>query len=181
MDLAYAFPAYGPNLWGITASDSSKGYVVWGGPPRDPAIDGTIVPSAAGGSFMFTPELSLTALKTMREKFGDRIYGRYGFVDAFNPQSGWIDTEVIGINVGIILLSAENGRTGDVWRWFMRNQEIPRAMDRIGFVVVKATEINRPLELDAVAVPQKLFISFSPTFRLEFSGIWNLEPYQWFF
>jgi hypothetical protein len=74
----------------------------------------------------------------MKEKFGDRIYGRYGFVDAFNPQSGWIDTEVIGINAGIILLSAENGRTGDVWRWFMRNQEIPRAMERIGFVSIRS-------------------------------------------
>ena len=165
MDLAYAFPAYGPNVWGITASDSVKGYLAWGGPPRDPAIDGTVVPSAAGGSLMFTPELSLTALKTMKEKFGDRIYGRYGFVDAFNPQSGWIDTEVIGINAGIILLSAENGRTGDVWRWFMRNQEIPRAMERIGFVSIRSEvdkvssdrlTARRTLPFDGKATPRDL-------------------------
>jgi hypothetical protein len=81
---------------------------------------------------MFTPELSATALKTMRGKFGERVYGRYGFVDAFNPNTNWTDTDVIGINVGIIFLSAENARTGNVWRWFMRNKEIPLAMQRVG-------------------------------------------------
>ena len=132
MNLAYEFPAYGPDVWGITASDSAKGYLVWGGPPRDPDIDGTVVPSAAGGSLMFTPELATTALRTMREKYGEKIYGKYGFVDAFNPKTSWVDTDVIGINVGIILLSAENMRTGNVWRWFMQNREMPLALDRVG-------------------------------------------------
>jgi hypothetical protein len=132
MNLAGEFPDYGPNIWGITASDSPKGYVVWGGPPRDPQIDGTVVPPAAAGSLMFTPELSLAALKAMRQKFGDQIYGRYGFIDAFNPITRWVDRDVIGINLGITLLSAENMRTGSVWRWFMRNREIPRAMELIG-------------------------------------------------
>lgn len=81
---------------------------------------------------MFTPEISLPALREMREKFGDKIYLRYGFVDAFNPNNGWIDTDVIGIDVGAMLLSAEDLRTGNVWRWFMRNREIPRAMNLIG-------------------------------------------------
>jgi hypothetical protein len=132
INLAREFPAFGPNMWGITASDSAKGYVVWGGPPRDPQIDGTIVPSAAGGSLMFTPELSLAALKMMREKFGDQIYGRYGFIDAFNPGSGWVDRDVIGINLGITLLSNENSRRESVWHWFMANREIPSAMELIG-------------------------------------------------
>ena len=132
IELAKEFPGYGPDMWGITASDSIKGYVAWGGPPRDPAIDGTIVPAAAGGSLMFTPDISLQTLRTMKEKFGEKIYGRYGFTDAFNPNNGWIDTDVIGINVGIMLLSAENLRSAVVWRWFMRNAEIPKAMDLIG-------------------------------------------------
>jgi hypothetical protein len=132
LTLAKKFPAYGPDMWGITASDSAKGYVAWGGPPPDPAIDGTVVPCAAGGSLMFTPDISLDALRRMRERYGPRIYGRYGFVDAFNPNNGWIDTDVIGIDVGITLLSAENLRTGNVWRWFMRNREIPSAMRSIG-------------------------------------------------
>ena len=134
MDLAYEFPVYGPNIWGITASDSAKGYLAWGGPPRDPAIDATVVPSAAGGSLMFTPELSLAALRGMREKYGEKVYSRYGFIDAFNPTLGWYDHDVIGINVGVILLSAENARTGNVWRWFMRNVEVPRALQKIGLV-----------------------------------------------
>lgn len=134
INLAHAFPGYGPNIWGITASDSAKGYLAWGGPPHDPAIDGTVVPAAAGGSLMFTPELSVKALRTMREKFGDKIYGRYGFVDAFNPNNGWVNPDVIGIDQGIMLLSAENARTGTVWRWFMKNPEIPLAMRRVGLV-----------------------------------------------
>jgi hypothetical protein len=132
MNLKHDFPAYGPNVWGITASDSAKGYLAWGGPPRDPDIDGTVVPSAAGGSLMFTPELATNALRTMHERWGRTIYGKYGFVDAFNPNTGWTDTDVIGINAGIILLSAENMRTANVWRWFMQNGEIPRTLDRIG-------------------------------------------------
>src|SRR6266404_4271456 len=126
IDLSKEFPGYGPNLWGISASDSAKGYVAWGGPPRDPAIDGTVVPYAAAGSLMFIPHLSVAALKTMREKYGKDIYGRYGFADAFNPNNGWIDGDVIGIDLGITLLAAENTRSGSVWRWFMKNSEIPR-------------------------------------------------------
>lgn len=132
VNLAHDFPAFGPNVWGITASDSAKGYLAWGGPPRDPQIDGTVVPSAAGGSLMFTPDLSVAALRTMREKYGQKVYGKYGFIDAFNPNTGWVDSDVIGINAGIILLSAENARTGNVWSWFMRNPEIPRAMRLAG-------------------------------------------------
>lgn len=132
INLAHEFPAFGPNVWGITASDSAKGYLAWGGPPRDPEIDGTVVPSAAGGSLMFTPELSVAALREMFEKYGPKVYGKYGFVDAFNPKTGWVDRDVIGINAGIILLSAENARTGDVWKWFMRNAEMPRALRLVG-------------------------------------------------
>lgn len=136
-NLAYDFKSFSDDLWGITASDSAKGYLAWGGPPRDPDIDGTLVPAAAGGSLMFTPELSLKSLQAMRDKYGQRIYGRYGFADAFNPGTGWVDTDVIGINQGIILLSAENARSGNVWRWFMRNEEIPRAMRLIGLLKYK--------------------------------------------
>ncbi|HET8675238.1 MAG TPA: glucoamylase family protein, partial [Blastocatellia bacterium] len=120
------------NVWGITASDSARGYVAWGGPPRDPAIDGTVVPCAPAGSLMFTPDIALPALIEMREKYGERIYGRYGFADAFNPNTGWVGPDCIGIDLGITLLSAENMRSGNVWRWFMRNPEIPRAMQLIG-------------------------------------------------
>jgi hypothetical protein len=138
IDLGSDFPGYSADVWGISASDSVKGYVAWGGPPRDPNIDGTVVPCAAAGSLMFTPEFSLSALRTMQRKFGDRVYGRYGFVDAFNPNTGWVDTDVIGIDLGITLLSAENLRSQGVWRWFMLNPEIRQSLKLAGFVRYRA-------------------------------------------
>jgi hypothetical protein len=86
---------------------------------------------------MFTPEISVAALRAMKDKYGDRIYGKFGFVDAFNPNMSWVDREVIGINAGIVLLSAENLRTENVWSWFMQNAEIPRAMQRIGLLLYR--------------------------------------------
>jgi hypothetical protein len=143
IDLAEKFPGYSEEIWGITASDSVKGYRAWGGPPATPDIDGTVVPCAAGGSLMFTPDISLAALRAMRNKFGSRIYGRYGFVDAFNPNTGWINPDVIGIDVGIILLSAENLRTENVWRWFMRNPEIVRAVQQIFGEIQERSRIQK--------------------------------------
>jgi hypothetical protein len=70
----------------------------------------------------------------MRRRFGDRIYGRYGFADAFHPTDGWVNPDVIGIDLGITLLSAENLRTGRVWQWFMQNSEVPAAMARAGLI-----------------------------------------------
>ncbi|MGH9557741.1 MAG: glucoamylase family protein [Bryobacteraceae bacterium] len=134
LDLAAEFPrSYSENVWGITASDSARGYVDWGANRARGAIDGTVVPCAAGGSLMFAPDICLPALKTMRERFGDRAFGRYGFCDAFNPTTGWVDSDVLGIDQGITLLSAENLRSGNVWRWFMRNPEVPRALELCKF------------------------------------------------
>lgn len=132
LSLRRTFPGYSPLVWGITASDSAKGYVAWGGPPMDNAIDGTVVPCAAAGSLMFTPEITLAALIQMRNRFGERIWKRYGFVDAFHPTNGWTNPDVIGIDLGITLLSAENLRTGNIWRWFMQNQEIVTALELAG-------------------------------------------------
>jgi len=124
---------FGPQIWGITASDGPKGYRIYGEIKAFEPVDGTVAPSAAGGSLMFTPDISIPALATMREKYGDRIFGRYGFVDAYNPILKWFDNDVVGIDVGITLLSAENLLTGNVWRWFMSNDVITRGMDLAGF------------------------------------------------
>jgi hypothetical protein len=131
IDLKDQFPGYSENIWGITASDTAHGYKAWGGPPATKNIDGSVVPCAAGGSLMLAPEPCLQALMAMRRDFGDRIYKRYGFVDAFHPTNGWTDQDVIGIDVGITLLSAENLRTGKVWSWFMRNQQVRRAISEL--------------------------------------------------
>jgi len=132
LSLRSTFPGYSENLWGVTPSDSEIGYLSWGGlsrPDRD--LDGTVVPCAAGGSLMFTPEISLAVLRTIRDRFGPLVYGRYGFSDAFHPMSLWVNPDVVGIDLGIMLLSAENLRTRAVWNWFNRQPSIRRAMSRI--------------------------------------------------
>lgn len=80
---------------------------------------------------MFAPEICLPALRYMHENFASYVYGRYGFCDAFNPQTLWIDPDVVGIDLGITLLSAENLRSGNVWRWFNRSGDIRRAMEQV--------------------------------------------------
>jgi hypothetical protein len=162
LSLSSEFRGYTENVWGITASDSQKGYVAWGGPPRHPAIDGSVVPAAAAGSLMFTPDISVPALREMHRRFGERIYGRYGFADAFHPTTGWVDQDVIGIDLGITLLSAENLRTGRVWTWFMANPEITRALERVGLTAqfqgkrAKAEEKTAPLAFPFFPFPFSL-------------------------
>jgi hypothetical protein len=124
---------FGSDIWGITASDGPKGYRIYGEIKAFDPVDGTVAPAAAGGSLMFTPDISIPALKAIQEHFGDRVFGRYGFVDGYNPTLAWFDSDVVGIDVGITLLSGENLLTGNVWRWFMANEAASRAMDLIGF------------------------------------------------
>ena len=122
------------DVWGLTASDSARGYLAWGTPGRDPdQSDGTLVPCAPGGSLPFAPRECLTALQRMRELGGAAVWGRYGFADAFNPQTGWVSPDVIGIDLGIMLVMAENLRSELVWRTFMRAAEVQRGMELAGF------------------------------------------------
>jgi hypothetical protein len=140
VDLRGEFPSWGERLWGLTSSDSSDGYKAWGGPPRTVdanALDGTIAPCAAAGSVPFVPNEAMVTLHYMRTAFDQRIWSRYGFVDAFNPETGWVDSDVIGIDLGISLLQAENARTGFVWAVFMQAPEVQRALARAGFVSQK--------------------------------------------
>ncbi len=133
LELAKQFPDYSDDLWGITASDSRQGYVIWGGPPQMGPIDGTVAPSAAGGSLAFLPQPTLRVLKNMKNRYGAHCWSRYGFVNAFNPLKNWYDTDVIGIDTGITLLMAENLRTGLVWSTFMKSPEAQRGLERAGF------------------------------------------------
>jgi hypothetical protein len=142
LDQALRFPGWSEDVWGLTASDSARGYVAWGGPPTHPALDGSVVPSAVAGALMFTPEIALPALRAQRARFGARVYGRYGFVDAYHPLNGWTSRDVVGISVGITLLSAENLRTGLVWRAVMANPELPRALDAVGLVRVASPRVR---------------------------------------
>jgi hypothetical protein len=124
---------YSEEYWGITASDSVRGYTAWGGPPKQGHLDGSVVPSAAAGSLAFLPAECISVLRALRSKWGKQAWGRYGFVDAFHPAANWYDPDVLGIDQGISVLMAENLRSGLVWSTFMHNPESVSAMQRAGF------------------------------------------------
>ena len=133
--------AYGPNCWGLTACDGPDGYRAYGLYPAGPEDDGTISPAAAGGSAAFTPGLSIAALRFMKDEYGDRIWGRYGFSDAFNADPRWKERfnaeglwrspDAVGIDQGAILLAVENARTGLVRKTFMDTPHARRAFEAI--------------------------------------------------
>jgi hypothetical protein len=111
--------------------------------------DGTLAPTAAGGSLPFAPEVALPALRSMRQRWGDHVFGRYGFVDAFNPTLtdrslrvqtgsivpgvGWFDVDYLGIDQGPIVGMAENYRSGLVWRLMRSNPYVVAGLKRAGF------------------------------------------------
>jgi hypothetical protein len=137
---------YSLDYWGISASDSQHGYTAWGGPgARKPnptpaeiaagfgGIDGSVVPCATAGSLPFVPVNCLRVLRSLKDKYGKYAWGRYGFCDAFHPDAQWYDPDVLGIDLGISVLMAENLRSGFLWETFMRNPEPVLAMQRAGF------------------------------------------------
>jgi hypothetical protein len=96
-------------------------------------VDGSVVPCAAAGSLPFLPRDCVRVLRALREKFGTDAWGRYGFCDSFHPELHWYDPDVLGIDLGIGLLMAENLRTAFVWETFMQNPEAVAAMKACGF------------------------------------------------
>ena len=128
---------YSPDYWGISASDYDGGYTAWGGPNADGKgfgpIDGSVVPNATAGSLPFLPEACLRVQRALKANYGDKAWGRYGFCDAFHPQTNYYDPDVLGLDLGISLVQAENLRTRFVWETFARNPEVPLAFRRAGF------------------------------------------------
>ena len=136
ISLASQFSDYSTDLWGITSSDSKNGYVAWGGPSAQGGtigpVDGSIVPCATAGSIPFDFSDSIHVLRWIRGNY-PQAWQRYGYVDAFNPLKGWYDTDVIGIDLGISMLMAENQRTQLIWNTFMQNPEAQTAIQLAGF------------------------------------------------
>jgi hypothetical protein len=144
---------YGELLWGLTASDGPPVPVVrdgqltfhayWarGVSPDGARDDGTIAPTAAGGSVPFAPEVAIPTLRHLREAFGDRLYGKYGFKDAFNlsypgkggDAGGWFADDYLSIDQGPILLMVENYRTGFIWSLLKKNPYVTAGLRRAGF------------------------------------------------
>jgi hypothetical protein len=131
--LADRYPWMSRDMWGITASDSRNGYVDWGGTGSLTQTDGTLVPCASGGSLVFLPEDCVKVLETMLDRYGKRVWRHYGFVDAFHPGEEWYAPDQIGIDLGIMLLMAENLRSEAVWRAIMSTAEAARGLQIAGF------------------------------------------------
>jgi hypothetical protein len=154
--------AYGESLWGLTACEGPadgevvidgvkrrfSGYAARGVSAVHSQDDGTIAPTAAGGSVPFAPEVTIPVLEQMRRQWGDAgLWGEYGFLDAFNPTfrglpvtqgryvegAGWFDTDYLGIDQGPILAMIENHRSGLVWSTMRKNPHIVRGLRRAGF------------------------------------------------
>jgi hypothetical protein len=127
------FKGYGPNCWGITAVDGPKGYVPY--EPTPDLDDGTIAPTGAIGSFVYTPDASMDALKFYYRTLGDRLWDVFGFRDAFNLQRDWFSGIYMGLNQAPIVVMIENHRTGLVWKNFMSNPEVQSMLKKVGFQV----------------------------------------------
>ncbi len=153
---------YGADFWGFTSCDGPawtvlvldgktrrfRTYEARGVSAARSFDDGTISPSAAGGSVAFAPEIAIPALLAMRQKYGDNVFSTYGFVDAFNPTfvapvkveegrvdpaQGWFSSDYLGIDQGPIIAMIENYRSGLVWNTMRKSPYIIRGLRRAGF------------------------------------------------
>jgi hypothetical protein len=152
---------YGANIWGLTAGDgpfdttfviNGRSRLFWTYTARGAGAgeihdDGTISPTAAGGSVPFAPEIAIPALIAMREKYGDNLFSTYGFLDDFNPTLvnatpkygrlapgiGWFDTDYLGIDQGPIIAMIENYRSDLIWKTMRKNPYIVAGLKKAGF------------------------------------------------
>lgn len=123
------FVGYSEENWGFTASDNHEGYSA-----HSPTNDkGVITPTAALSSFPYTPEESMKALKFFYYTMGDRLWGDYGFYDAFNITHGWVANSFLAIDQGPIVVMIENYRTGLLWDLFMSAPEVQAGLTKLGF------------------------------------------------
>jgi hypothetical protein len=123
------FKGYGKNSWGLTASDTYNGYNA-----HSPTNDfGTISPTAALSAFPYTPEYSMAAMKHFYFDLGNKIWGEYGFVDAFNETENWYAKSFLAIDQGPIVVMMENYRSGLLWKLFMSCPEIKSGLKKLGF------------------------------------------------
>jgi hypothetical protein len=181
------FTGYGALVWGLTACDGPTGtgylgYSARGAPGPGTTDDGTIAPTAAGGSMPFTPEVSLPTLRNMYDQYRATLWTPYGFTDAFNLKANWWDADVIGIDQGPIALMIENYRTGSLWARTMAGAEIQRALTAAGFtpvVAVPGEEKSIPLQW---ALEQNFPNPFNPTtvirYQLPVAGDVSLVVYD---
>ena len=123
------YVGYSGSSWGFTASDNHEGYNA-----HSPTNDlGVITPTAAISSIPYTPEESMESIRFFYYILGDRLWGEYGFYDAFNPTEGWVASSYLAIDQGPIIIMIENYRTGLLWELFMSAPEVQAGLDKLGF------------------------------------------------
>ena len=169
---------YSSDVWGLTACDGPTGYAARGAPPAQ-NDDGTIAPTAAGGSMPFTPEFSLPALRYFYSHYRRNIWTPYGFRDAFNLGQQWYASDELGIDQGPIVVMIENYRSQRVWRLFMRNEEIQRGLQRAGFVPLPSKAASLQVLPDQNALSLAWNAQAGRTYQVEYSpdlSSWVASP-----
>ena len=146
MDNPHGWVGYDSLCWGVTASDGPGdkynfddkkflGYAGRGtsGPDYNYFDDGTIAPYGPLSSLPFAPEIVFPTIRSMNERYGDKLWGKYGYYDSFNPTAKWFDNDFVGIDEGPMLIMIENFRTGLVWNFVMKDPIIQKGLNRLGF------------------------------------------------
>ncbi|KLT65890.1 glucoamylase family protein [Pedobacter sp. BMA] len=129
------FKGYSENSWGLTASYSVKGYAA-----HNPQEDfGVISPTAAISSIPYTPKESMKVIRYLYENLGEKVWGKYGFYDAFSETDNWYPKRYLGIDQGPMVVMIENYRSGLLWKLFMSNKDVQNGLSKLGF---KSTEIK---------------------------------------
>lgn len=129
VDNPNGFPGYSEQSWGLTASDNPNGYSA-----HSPTNDlGVITPTAAISSMPYTPEQSMAAMRFFYEKYPDRLWGEYGFRDAFSLRANWFANSYLAIDQGPIIAMIENHRTGLLWDLFMADADVKNGLQRLDF------------------------------------------------
>ncbi len=131
VDNPKGFKGYGPNSWGLTSSYSIKGYA--GHAPNLKRDLGVISPTAALSSFPYTPKESMAAMKHWYNNIGEKLFGQYGFYDAFSETADWYTPRYLAIDQGPIVVMMENYRTGLLWNLFMSCPEIKAGLKKLDF------------------------------------------------
>lgn len=159
---------YSAECWGLTASDNPFGYLAHEPGSRD---NGTITPTAALSSMPYTPSESMDALRYFYFTEGEKLFGKYGFYDAFNAKVNWYADSYLAIDQGPIVCMIQNHRTELLWKKFMKNPEIKPALDAIGFVEdltsnTENTKIERSIKISPNPAIDEVQISFEESTEL---------------
>jgi hypothetical protein len=163
---------YNSNVWGLTACDGPgfgqfSGYNERGCPPSR-NDDGTIAPTAAGGSLPFAAEICLPTLKYFYSTYRTQAWTPYGFRDAFNLTANWWDNDVLGIDQGPILLMAENYRTRSVWNTMKNSTVIQQGLQKAGFTTTNGI-VDAGHQPEQYALLQNYPNPFNPTTSIEYA------------